>query len=68
MRPSWRKPLGVLALLAALALYAVIVVTLLTPVGRWPVLAQALVYLVVGTIWNLPLGRFLQWMQTGRFR
>ena len=68
MRPSWRKPLGVLALLAALALYAVIVVTLLAPVGRWPVLAQALVYLVAGTIWILPLGRFLQWMETGRFR
>ena len=68
MRPSWRKPFGVLAMLAALALYAVIAVTLLAPVGRWPVLAQALVYLIVGTIWILPLGRFLQWMETGRFR
>ena len=68
MRPSWRKPVGVLAMLVALALYAVIAITLLAPVARWPVLAQALVYLVVGTIWILPLGRFLQWMETGRFR
>ena len=68
MRPSWRKPFGVLAMLAALALYALIAVTLLAPVGRWPVLAQMVVYLVVGTIWILPLGRFLQWMETGRFR
>lgn len=68
MRPSWRKPVGVLAMLVALALYAVIAVTLLAPVGRWPVLAQMVVYLVVGTIWILPLGRFLQWMETGRFR
>ena len=68
MRPSWRKPFGVLAMLVALALYAVIAVTLLAPVARWPVLAQMLVYLVVGTIWILPLGRFLQWMETGRFR
>jgi len=43
-------------------------VTLLEPVGRWPVLAQTLVYVVVGTVWILPLGRFLQWMETGRFR
>lgn len=68
MRPSWRKPVGVLAMLAMLALYAVIAVTLLAPVARLPVPAQALVYLVVGTIWILPLGRFLQWMETGCLR
>ena len=68
MKPSWRKPFGILALLVALALYAVLAVILLAPVARWPILAQMLVYLVVGTIWILPLGRFLQWMETGRFR
>lgn len=68
MKPSWRKPVGVLAMLVALTLYALVVVTLLAPVGRWPVLAQAVVYLIAGTIWILPLGRFLQWMETGRFR
>ena len=68
MRPSWRKPFGVLALLVALALYAMVAVTLLAPVARWPILAQMVVYLIAGTIWILPLGRFLQWMETGRFR
>ena len=68
MRPSWRKPFGVLALLVALALYAMVAVTLLAPVARWPILAQMVVYLIAGTIWLLPLGRFLQWMETGRFR
>ena len=68
MKPSWRKPVGILAMLVALALYAMLAVTLLAAVGRWPVLAQTLVYLVAGTIWILPLGRFLQWMETGRFR
>ena len=68
MRPSWRKPFGVLALLVALAIYALAAVTLLAPVARWPILAQMVVYLVAGTIWLLPLGRFLQWMETGRFR
>ena len=68
MKPSWRKPVGILAMLFALALYAILAVTLLAPVARWPILAQMVVYLVVGTIWILPLGRFLQWMETGRFR
>ena len=68
MKPTWRKPFGVLAMLVALALYAMVAVTLLAPVARWPVLAQMPVYLIVGTIWILPLRRFLQWMETGRFR
>ena len=68
MRPTWRKPFGIIALLVALAVYAVVAVTLLAPVARWPILAQMVVYLVAGTIWILPLGRFLQWMETGRFR
>lgn len=68
MKPTWRKPIGILGMLAALALYAGLVVTLLEPIGQLPVLLQTLAYLVAGTVWILPLGRFLQWMETGRFR
>ena len=68
MKPTWRKPAGILAMLAALALYAMLAVTLLAPVARWPVLAQTAVYAVAGTVWILPLGRFLKWMETGRWR
>ena len=67
-KPSWRKPIGILAMLAALAVYAIVVVTLLEPVQRLPVLVQLVFYVVAGTVWILPLGRFLQWMETGRFR
>lgn len=68
MKPTWRKPIGILAMLVALAIYAVIVVTLLDPIRTWPVLVQMLFYIVAGTIWILPLGRFLLWMETGRWR
>lgn len=68
MKPTWRKPVGVLAMLAAVGLYAMAAVTLLAPIARWPILAQTAVYLIAGTIWILPLGRFLKWMETGRFR
>lgn len=67
-KPTWRKPVGILGMLAALALYAGLVVSLLEPIGRLPVLVQTIVYVVAGTVWILPLGRFLQWMETGRFR
>lgn len=68
MRPTWRKPVGILALLAALAVYALLVARLLEPIGHWPVLAQTAIYIVLGTIWLLPLRPFLIWMETGRWR
>jgi hypothetical protein len=64
---TWRKPVGILALLAALGLYAGIVMSLGDWIGRLPVLAQVPVYLVLGTVWLLPLRRFLIWMETGRW-
>ena len=66
-KPTLRIPLGILALLFALALYALGVMWASQWIERLPVLAQALVYLVLGTIWRLPLRRFLIWMETGRW-
>lgn len=66
-RPSWRKPVGILALLIAVALYAAMAVTLVEPISRWPVLAQVPVYLLLGVGWLLPLRRFLIWMETGHW-
>ncbi len=67
--PTWRIPIGVLALIAALLVYGGIVARLLAPVlSRWPVMAQMPVYLVLGVIWLVPLRRFMIWMETGRFK
>lgn len=65
-RPTLRIPLGILGLLAGLALYALGVMWASQWIERLPVLAQGLVYLVLGIIWLLPLRRFLIWMETGR--
>ncbi|MET0180896.1 MAG: DUF2842 domain-containing protein [Novosphingobium sp.] len=67
MKPTWRKPAGVLALLVALLVYAALVARLLAPIVGWPVLVQAAIYVVLGTVWLLPLRRFLTWMETGRW-
>lgn len=66
--PTWRIPFGVLLLLFGLGLYALGVAWLSQWIGLLPVWAQAIVYLVLGLAWLLPLRRFLVWMQTGKFR
>lgn len=66
--PTWRIPVGILALLASLAFYGLIIARYLPDlIGAWPTLAQTLVYLALGLLWLLPLRRFLIWMETGRW-
>jgi hypothetical protein len=66
--PTLRIPFGVLALLLALALYAVGVAWASQWIGQLHVLLQTVIYLVLGVVWLLPLKRFLVWMETGSFR
>jgi predicted membrane channel-forming protein YqfA (hemolysin III family) len=66
--PSWRKPAGIFAILALIALWAAVIASLANQVGQWPVLLQSLFYLVAGIIWIFPLKPLLRWMETGRFR
>ena len=66
-KSTLRIPLGILALLFVLALYVLAVVWASQWIERLPILAQALVYCVLGIVWLLPLRRFLIWMETGRW-
>ncbi len=66
--PSWRKPAGIFAILAIIVIWAALVASLAAFVGTWPVLMQAVYYLVAGIVWILPLKPLLRWMETGRFR
>ena len=67
-KPTLRIPLGILALLLALAVYALAVMWASQWIERLPNWAEALVYLVLGVAWLLPLKRFLIWMETGRWK
>ena len=67
-KPSWRNGAGIAGILLLIVLLAVLVASFSSVVGRWPVLAQALFYLVIGIIWIAPLKPLLRWMETGRFR
>ncbi len=66
--PGWRKPVGVFGILAWITLWVVLVASLSGSVGAWPVLVQALFYLVAGLAWIVPLKPLLQWIETGRLK
>ena len=67
-QPSWRKPFGILLILALITAWAAIVVTVADrlPGMPWPV--RALFFIVAGIAWILPLKPLLRWMETGRWR
>lgn len=67
-QPSSRKLVGIASILLVIGLWAAFVAALAPFVGRWPVLAQAPFYLMMGTVWILPLKPVVRWMETGSFR
>jgi hypothetical protein len=67
-QPTIRKPLGMMAILLLILIWSVLIASASNIVITWPGFAQVVFYLVAGTVWILPLGPLLQWMETGRFR
>lgn len=66
--PSWRKPAGMLAILAIITVWAGLVVSATPMIGALPILVQGIIYMVAGIIWIAPLRPLLIWMETGSFR
>ena len=66
--PSWRKPAAIAAIMLLIAAWALLVSSLAQYVGTWPVLVQAIFYLVAGIAWILPLKPLLRWAETARWR
>ena len=67
-QPTWRKPVGMLLILALITVWAVIVGSCSGFIGQWPMPAQILVYVIAGIVWIFPLKPLLAWMEMGRFR
>ncbi|MFC4292223.1 DUF2842 domain-containing protein [Sphingorhabdus arenilitoris] len=67
-KPSWRKPAGVLLIMAYITIWAVIVVSQWELIGKLPILVQSVIYLIAGIIWLLPLKPLLIWIETGKFK
>ncbi|SDC24520.1 Protein of unknown function [Sphingomonas sp. YR710] len=66
--PSWRKPFGMFLILLIIAVWAALVLQIAPLIAVLPQLVQAIVYLVLGMAWILPLKPLLAWMETGHWR
>ena len=66
--PSTRKLAGIGLIAAPIVLWAAFVASMAPLVGKWPVLAQAPYYLVMGVAGVIPLKPLIRWVETGSFR
>jgi len=66
--PSIRKPVGILAMLLMIVVWAIVVASASETLAglAWPI--QAAFYTVTGLIWILPLKPLLRWMEVGKWR
>jgi uncharacterized membrane protein YuzA (DUF378 family) len=66
--PSLRKPLGVLMIIALIAIWTIGVLVLSDYVAPLHWSLQAIFYTIVGIAWILPIKPLLRWMESGEFR
>jgi hypothetical protein len=68
MTPSWRKPVGMLGIVALIVVWAALVASLSGVVVQWHWALQLAFYVVAGIVWIAPLKPLLRWIETGRLR
>jgi hypothetical protein len=66
MTPSWRKPAGMLLIVAIIIAWAALVASLSGLVGQWHWVLQLVFYVVAGIVWITPMKPLLRWMEGGR--
>ncbi len=66
--PSSRTLAGIGLILLLIVVWATFVASLARTVWQWPILVQALYYLVMGIVWIIPLKPLVRWIQTGSVR
>jgi hypothetical protein len=66
--PSSRKLAAIASIVLFILFWAAFVATLAPFVSRWPILVQAPYYLIMGTIWIIPLKPLIRWSESGHFR
>ncbi|MEO6433160.1 MAG: DUF2842 domain-containing protein [Sphingomicrobium sp.] len=68
LRPESRRLAATIGIIAIICVWVVFVASLASFVGSWPVLIQALFYLIVGIGWIFPVKPLIRWSQTGHWR
>lgn len=67
MRPRARKFIGAAVMIAFVVVYALVAMALAQarPVQEAPGLLQALIYMIIGMGWVLPMLPLIRWMEGG---
>lgn len=68
MKPTMRKPVGILSILLIIAIWSVIVINIADYILGWPVIIQLIFFLIAGIAWIFPVRPILVWMELGRWK
>ena len=68
MSPPGRKLTGIAIILLLILIWAALVASLASVIGKLPILVQGAFYLVMGIAWISPLKPLLRWTESGRWR
>lgn len=67
IEPGSRRLVATIGIITIICIWAVFVASFAPLVERWPVLVQALFYLVMGIGWIFPVKPLIRWSQTGKW-
>ena len=70
MRPRARKFVGAAVMIGFVIVYALFAMTIsqARPIQEAPGLVQALIYMVIGMSWVVPMLPLIRWMEGGKAR
>jgi Protein of unknown function (DUF2842) len=68
MKPTWRKPFGMILILVMITVWAWGIVSFSAEIGRLHVILQIIVFAITGILWIAPLKPLLLWMDQGKWR
>ncbi|WP_438731390.1 DUF2842 domain-containing protein [Parasphingorhabdus sp. DH2-15] len=68
MKPTMRKPAGMIAILLIITIWSVIIINIADYILTLPVIVQAIFFLIAGIIWIFPVRPILVWMELGRWK
>lgn len=68
MKPTMRKPVGMISILLIIAIWSVIVINIADYILMLPLFIQFAFFLIAGIVWIFPVRPILVWMELGRWK
>lgn len=68
MKPTLRKPIGMISILLIIAIWSAIIINIADYILMLPLVVQFAFFLIAGIIWIFPVRPILVWMELGRWK